>query len=154
MNRFVKLQPYVAAVAVTATIALVVMPAPVTNPSATDVPHDELRRADELERRRIACAGRQEIRDHIIRDVIAGRLSLEEAGERFQQLNEADPHFSWAVFRAAYPGATDDERCRRQVIAFVRIDLEDEPSRSSVIGKILERELDGHLAKSSLRQAQ
>ena len=61
---------------------------------------------------------------------------------------------SWAVFRAAYPGATDDERCRRQVIAFVRIDLEDEPSRSSVIGKILERELDGHLAKSSLRQAQ
>jgi hypothetical protein len=151
MNRFVKLGPYLASLAVTSAIFVVFITArtPIEDPPAKDVATAGVRRADELERRRLACALRKQMRDQIIEEVIADRLTLFQAATRFQELNESDPHFCWGVLRSAYPGATDHECCCRQIIAFVQIDLEDDPTRARAVVERLERQLDGYMAKST-----
>jgi hypothetical protein len=81
--------------------------------------------------------------------VVAGRLGLVEAAGRFRDLTP-DPPFNQEVFRRAYPGGSDEERYCRQVIAFVRVALREQPGADpSVVGR-LEAELQDRLERGDL----
>jgi hypothetical protein len=74
--------------------------------------HDALR-----EREQQAQQARTRAQQRIARELCAGQLSLWEAAERFQELNEAGADFDWQAFRNAFPGGTNEERHCRQVLA-------------------------------------
>src|SRR5207248_2243362 len=46
----------------------------------------------------------------IVSELIAGRLTLAEAGERFRAASEESGHYPLGAFRATYAGACDRER--------------------------------------------
>jgi hypothetical protein len=58
-------------------------------------------------------------RQLIAHELIAGGLTLQDAIDQFRIVSKNDPDYSWQLFRAAHPGATDDERLGHQVIAYV-----------------------------------
>jgi hypothetical protein len=70
-----------------------------------------------------AEAGRSEARVGIANDVIDGRLSLLEGAAAFHELNSRTPALA-EVLPEIYKGDSDDERACRQVIAFVKVELE------------------------------
>jgi hypothetical protein len=57
----------------------------------------------------------------------AGRLTLLETAARLRAIDRRPPAFQWELFRATYPGASDEERHCREAIAFVRAGFVDEP---------------------------
>jgi hypothetical protein len=69
---------------------------------------------DEGVRRRIV------VKDAIVGELIAGRVTLARATERFAALNAGQPEYMEAI-RASFPGETDHEKCARNVIAFARM---------------------------------
>ncbi len=73
---------------------------------------------DEVIQRRIA------LKEGIVGDLLAGRLSLAEATSQFAALNlpRAD---AMAVIRATYPGRTDEEKLARNVIEYARLRVDD-----------------------------
>jgi hypothetical protein len=66
-----------------------------------------------------AYARRIYAKHRLVDDVIAGRLSLLQAAAGFRELNEQPPVYDRERFRALYPGADDDERHCREVLAWV-----------------------------------
>ena len=62
----------------------------------------------------------EEAKHGVVRDLLAGRLTLPEAAARFRDLDREQPGFNWVAFRRTYPCDTDDERHCREVLAWVR----------------------------------
>ena len=74
-------------------------------------------------------------------EVIDGRLALLPAAARFRDLNARPPAFSWEAFRRTYPGSSDDERHCREVIQYVRQEVQRRPGVDATIPGRLEAEL-------------
>jgi hypothetical protein len=75
--------------------------------------------------------------------VIAGRLPLVQAAARFRDLNAQPPAFPWEAFRSTYPGDSDDERHGREVLEFVRQEVQQRPGADPAVVGRLEAELQG-----------
>jgi hypothetical protein len=58
--------------------------------------------------------------DRLVHALIAKQLTLQQAAEQLLDLHTVNPYFNWQVFRDAYSGATDQERCCCQLLALVR----------------------------------
>ncbi|MBN9522781.1 hypothetical protein J0H58_30390 [bacterium] len=71
-----------------------------------------------LDERHDAILRRIAIKEALITDLIAGRLSLAEVAARFLELNEDEPGYL-VVLRSAVPGDSDLERSARNVIDYV-----------------------------------
>jgi hypothetical protein len=76
---------------------------------------DEQGRRIEEESERIRR--RLRVKETIVTDLIAGRVTLAEATDRFTELNESQPHYLLTI-RNHFPGQTDEERMARNVIGF------------------------------------
>jgi hypothetical protein len=87
----------------------------------------------------------------LARAVIAGRLSLLQAAARFRDLNARPPAFPWEAFRQTYPGDSDDERHGREVIQFVRQEVQLRPGAGPAMVGRLEAELQGLLERGNFR---
>ena len=92
---------------------------------------------DEYVRRRI------ELKEMIVRDLVAERVSLAEATDRFVELNALRPRSAEAV-RESFPGATDREKTARNVIAYAL--TRSTPDQQGAISSRLETELRQMLA--------
>ncbi len=57
------------------------------------------------------------IKEGIVTNMLAGRITLAEATERFTVLNASRPRYLDAI-RKEYPGATDEEKMARNVIGY------------------------------------
>ncbi len=79
----------------------------------------EAERGSRLDELSGAYARRIFAKHGLVEDVIAGRLSLRQAAARFRDLNEQPPAFDRERFLSLYPGADDDERHCREVLAWV-----------------------------------
>ncbi len=55
--------------------------------------------------------------------VMDGRLTLTEATAHFRDLDEQPPALDPDTLRLAYPGRSDEERHRLEVVRFVRVEL-------------------------------
>jgi hypothetical protein len=85
-----------------------------------------------------------EAKDAVAEEVIAGRMTLAEAADRFRVINAARPsHLPFHL--DAFPGGGDEERNCRHVIRFVDSSLMGRPDREAVVAR-LESELQRHLA--------
>ena len=80
----------------------------------------------------------------------ADEVTLLEAAIRFRDLNERAPNFSWEHFRRHVSGATDEERCCRQVIQFASRRLGDSPGRNRAMSR-LEDDLQDCLRRGPIR---
>src|SRR5262249_39106620 len=78
-----------------------------------------------------------------LRGGIDGRLSLAETAARVQEVDLASKSFRWQQFRRLTPGATDEERQCRMVIAHATGLLADDPDRARAVTRRLEAELPG-----------
>ena len=81
----------------------------------------------------------------LAREVIAGRLSLQEAAARCRAVSVANPYFNESAFRVIYAGDSEEERWCRCVICFVGGELRGKPERAAVTAR-LEAELRESLA--------
>jgi hypothetical protein len=84
---------------------------------------DNLRRQAELDGGIAQVIENNRVRELVLRDLRAGRISVGEAAEWFHELGKDQPGF-WAVhiktLREKYPDLTDDERLCRHVIEQAR----------------------------------
>jgi hypothetical protein len=105
----------------------------------------------ELQLQRIseATSGRQ----FIAHELIAGRLTLQEAIARFRLVSQNNPDYSWQLFQVAHSGATEDERLGHQVIAYVKSELSDYPESAAEIVNWLDGQLYGTAGTPSSRTA-
>jgi hypothetical protein len=74
--------------------------------------------SDELDQKYLAVRYRNETKQFLAREIIDGRLTLEEAVFEFRELSSSSPGFL-AILRGVYPGYSDDELYCRNVIAIV-----------------------------------
>ena len=101
-------------------------------------------RADNLRVLQDALSSRHEAKQKLLEDLVAGKLTLLQAADRLQELDERAPESMTAV-RSTYQGNSDKERVCRQAIDGVQGFLEDRPPSevSSIIAR-LEGELHEH----------
>ena len=81
----------------------------------------QLREADD-EDRRLAAENAELMRclrakEAVVADLLRGRMTFAGAADRFGALNESYPACA-AQLRGHYPGATDREKCARNVIDY------------------------------------
>ena len=69
-----------------------------------------------------AVTQRNAIRGEVVKGVVEGRLSLEEAGHEFLELNRAIPG-RVETMRSVFPAPSDEESAQLQVLSFVRVYL-------------------------------
>ena len=156
MKRLLQCWPYVGLLAV-CSLGLILLR---TDPNVERAPAGaaesicDSQRAENLERQRRAAFHRLEAKRRIAHDLIAQRLTLLQAAERFFDLNEVNPDFYWEGFRDLHPEMSDDERCCRQVITIVRWELRAESDNGEAVVKRLEAELQAHLRRGALRLRQ
>jgi hypothetical protein len=107
----------------------------------------EAEREARLERQLQAVRKRTEAKWQVVRQLLAGRLTLREAAARFGALNDEpadcpcrDDHF---------PGATRGERLCRQVIAWVREEAREGQAEAAEAAACLEAELEALLARGA-----
>jgi hypothetical protein len=99
-----------------------------------------------------ALRGRFKQKSQVVRELLAGRLTLLEAAARFRALDHAPPPFNWEMFREVHRGDSDEERHCREVIVGVEAELIDsDPCLCLAICEQLERELQQHLERGPLR---
>jgi hypothetical protein len=84
---------------------------------------------------------REEAKKGVVRDLLAGRLTLRQAAALFRDLDRGPPAFNWEEFRRAYPCDTDEERHCREVIDCVRGVLPANSPESEAIARRFEAEL-------------
>jgi hypothetical protein len=100
------------------------------------------RRREELVKRDGVLFRRIAAKEEVIRELIAGRLSLWQAARWFKQLNE-NPRDLTADYLEFFPGATDDEKQCRQVLDWTRLAVQRlAASRASALLARLEAELE------------
>jgi len=80
---------------------------------------DSHRRARDLELEGEAIERRIALRIETVREVVAGRVEIDEAVRRFAELNRMDPPGLSRV-RYMYAGATDEERAGWQLVSHLR----------------------------------
>ena len=80
---------------------------------------DSEREARELDRQAEVIVRRTAIRTETVAELLAGRLTAEEAVRRFDDLNRLEPG-TLAHLRGLYEGQTDEERAAWQLVAHVR----------------------------------
>jgi hypothetical protein len=79
-------------------------------------------------------------KDEVIRRLLDGRLTLPEAAAWFRSVNR--PSRTGVDLLARYPGASEEERLCRQVIAWAKARAESQSfSQAEVVGQRLEAEL-------------
>lgn len=105
------------------------------------------RLADELLVQEQVIFARAETKQHIVEDVIAGRLTLPEAADKFGELNSEAPESMTAV-RLTIAGKSDKERLCREVIHRVKVELEERTSEAERVVPRLEREMHEHLGEA------
>jgi hypothetical protein len=86
------------------------------------------------------------IKEAIVTDLIAGRISLAEAAEQFTVLNADHPRYT-EVIRAQFPGVPDHEMMARHVIAYALPRAA--AHERSAVAKRLDAELHQMLAASA-----
>src|SRR5438874_2470476 len=80
----------------------------------------------------------------IPRGLVAGRLSIREAAQRFGELAESQPQMREAFterLREAYPDCSDEERLCRHVIDQARRSFDSDPARARLVAERLEADL-------------
>jgi hypothetical protein len=82
----------------------------------------------------------------VLNDLLADRISLWEAAERFRALEMASPMRCPLVFASFYPGNSDEERFCRQIIAQVAVELENRPDNDRVLIQTLMAQLEEALS--------
>jgi hypothetical protein len=102
---------------------------------------DALREGDRLDEAMRLIVRREEAKMGVVRDLLAGRLTLRQAAALFRDLDQGPPAFNWEEFRRAYPCDTDEERHCREVIDCVRGVLPANSPESEAIARRFEAEL-------------
>ena len=117
--------------------------APEPDPSAINAPSqgshflEQHRRAERLDGEWASMYRRQHARQSTIEEVLAGRLSVAQAVERFEALNRLPPDCRTAL-RCAYPGASDTECARHQVYRRLQEALVERPDQADAIRRYLQ----------------
>jgi hypothetical protein len=105
----------------------------------------------ELERETRTVIAHVKEKYRVIEELLLGRLTLLEAAALFRALDQSLRSFNWEQFRLGYPGDSDEERHCREVIRWVRIELEStDPCLSIATQHELERKLQEHLRRGTL----
>jgi hypothetical protein len=100
----------------------------------------ELRRSETLQHRIALVAGNMEIKQAIVADIVAGRLSLREAAVRFQEANCLVENNDPDLLPAYQIPATEEGVCQ-QVLAWMRAEVAlRSPERAKRILAPLEKE--------------
>jgi hypothetical protein len=87
----------------------------------------------------------------LLPEVVAGRMTLAEAANRFRAMDAQNPCFRWATFRESHPGQSEAECYGHAVIDAVRAYLKDRPVEARAVSRRLEAELSQRLQASELR---
>jgi hypothetical protein len=120
-------------------------------PEADEDPDQEARRGGWTDNEEcLALQRRVGAKVRLAREVIDGRLTLLEAAARFRDLNREPPLFAWVAFRAANPGASDDELLCREVISYVHLEQRGQPGTDAGLVARLEAELNERLERGDL----
>ncbi len=96
----------------------------------------------ELDAAQSQVRARIALKEHLIGELAEGRQTLDEVATVFLQLNQAS-EICMSVVRAKYPGATDEERIARNVIAFA-VDRVRSPEAKNTLQTRLGREFEHH----------
>ena len=102
---------------------------------------EQQRRSDDLDDVMAAVVRRRALKQAVVEELLAGRITLRAAAARFRAINEAAAAFPWDEFRRAYPGSTDEERHCREVIAQMKVLRWDRPGEMAEVVARLEAEL-------------
>ena len=105
---------------------------------------------EELDRQREAAMHRSRARRKVVEGVIAGRMDLAQAAACFRAMNESMPPSFQEAARCYYSAKSDEELAWRQVISWVRVSIDDEPTRAAVCDR-LQQQLEEHLSRRAPR---
>jgi hypothetical protein len=83
-------------------------------------------------------------------DVREGRLTLWQATVCFRTLEADEPALNRRMLAQTYPAATEDERCCREVIAWVAVQERTEPEGEHGVSRRLAAELEDALRRGPL----
>jgi hypothetical protein len=120
-------------------------------PAKGTVAHEH-RRAESLEQQMQAALARVSKRKDIVRQLLAGQVTLVAAARSFRALDLEAESFSWEAFRRTYPGDTDEERHCREVIDWVAGELKEaDPCWALSVLCQVERELEEALRRGAFR---
>jgi hypothetical protein len=109
-------------------------------PALQDQIAGEAAKSREFDRRDADVFRRIELKERLVADLIAGRVTLAEVTPQFLELNRDRPGYMLAI-RASYPGRTDEERTARTVLQYAERQLAQFPSAShAAIAARLENE--------------
>jgi hypothetical protein len=100
---------------------------------------EQRRRNEALDAQWAVVRNRIQVRQTIVDEVLAGRMTVAEAVVRFQELNRMSPH-CMALLRQAHPGESDEQCVRRQVWRYLQSALEERPAEARAIRQRLEAE--------------
>jgi hypothetical protein len=112
---------------------------------------EEQERVRVLEEEHVRTLRRGQMRRDVVAAVITGRMPLLQAAGAFRELNRGAPSSYWGMFGRLYPGASDEERHCRQVIAYVRTELEEYPGGENEVVRRLEAALRAQLERGPLQ---
>jgi hypothetical protein len=94
---------------------------------------------------------RNAVREELVEQVLAGRLTLWQAAARFKAADATLSPVQQASHRSAFPGETEDERYCREVIFRVEGVLEWQPRRATAVTPAqLKEELERLLAREGI----
>jgi hypothetical protein len=102
----------------------------------------------ELEAKDQATLHRIAVKEQLIQEVIAGRVSLMEAAAQFRALNATQPRFM-EIIRDFYAGATDEECLCKNVLGYVATYL-GEGAKNHEVYRRLNADLAQRLAQGQL----
>jgi hypothetical protein len=95
---------------------------------------------DDLDREISTIQNHRAAKVRVVQAVIAGQLSLRQGAEQLLDLHSVNPYFRWEIFREAYSGGTDRERCCRQLLVFIQLELANDPDQLRLVMARLEAE--------------
>jgi hypothetical protein len=103
-------------------------------------------RREYLSRQHAVVLNRSRAKHAIIVDLLAGRLTLLQAGRQFKDLNET-PITCQDDYRPNFPGRTDEEKVCRQVLLWLENELHERgrPQAEAIVQRF-EDELRRHMA--------
>jgi hypothetical protein len=106
----------------------------------------EQARQRDLEERAEAVFASIQAKQQVVRDIIAGRLSLRDGVARFRLIALSSPDYNRELFYRHFTGASEEDRYGRAVIAEAEAQLSDQPDQARVVVRRLEAELNGLLS--------
>ena len=97
---------------------------------------EERSREEDLVSRDRAFMENIEGKKRVIDQVLAERLSLQEAAAQFHALNLLCPEYDWERFRKIFPGRDDEERHCRQVLCSLRLEIRSRPAAYELLARL------------------